>query len=86
MGRRESEGQQQSELQQQDSPARAGEASSGAGIAGAPTVGSGGYGRLKRLAEKDACPFCGYPLERSSVTRLGLVCWNESRMVFVGGG
>jgi hypothetical protein len=80
----EGEDQDTAQLRQQDSPDQTGQASSGARIAGDPTVGSGGYARLKRLAEKDACPYCGYPLERSSVTRLGLVCWNESRMVFVG--
>jgi hypothetical protein len=49
--RRESEGLDQGEQQQQDSPARAGQASSGAGIAGDPTVGGGGYGRLNEFQE-----------------------------------
>jgi hypothetical protein len=31
------------------------------------------------------CPFCGYPLEPSSVTKAGMVCWAENRMVFTGG-
>jgi hypothetical protein len=43
MTRRESEGTAQGELKQQDSPAQTGQASSGAGIAGDPTLGSGGY-------------------------------------------
>jgi len=42
MWRRESEGTAQGELQQQDSPAQTGQAKSGAGIAGDPTVESAG--------------------------------------------
>ena len=46
MGQRESEGQDTAQPEQQDSPAQTGPASSGAGIAGDPTVGSAGVGRL----------------------------------------
>jgi hypothetical protein len=48
-----SEGKRQGELKPQDSPGRAGQAKSGAGIAGDPTPVGGGYGSLNGFPEME---------------------------------